>query len=154
MPTFPTNPLIRSGLDAQLDFVTEFTRRSYDVMRKLSEMNLHFSQQMLQDATDASRNMLGCSNPVQMMAVAARLVPPATEHLRHYQQQLFAMLSGVQRELTREAETLAPQASRYATAMAQSLGLDTVQAGDAFSEAAGAAERQGYGGNGAHRTPG
>ena len=170
MPSFPTNPLMRSGLDAQLDFMTELTRRSYDAMRKLSELNMHLAQQMLQDATDVSRNMLGCSNPVQMMAVAVRVVQPTTEHMRHYQQQLFGMLSGVQLEITRTAETLAPQASRYAAAMAESLAHDSAEAGDAFSHARapngsgehnGTGDRigaggdsHGYGGNGAHYTPG
>lgn len=170
MPSFPTNPLMRSGIDAQLELMTEFTRRSYEAARKLSELNLHFAQQMMQDATDVGRSMLGCSNPVQMAAVAARLVQPASEHMRHYQQQLFGMLSGVQRDMTRTVQTLAPQASPYAAALAQSLALDTVQAGDAFTSAgdgsgshgdaalqragAGAADSRGYGGNGARYTPG
>jgi phasin family protein len=168
---------MRSGVDAQLDFMTEFTRRSYDAMRKLSELNLHFAQQMLQDTTDVGRSMLGCSNPVQMAAVATRLVQPASEHLRHYQQQLFGMISGVQLEMTRGVQTMAPQTSRYATALAQSLALDTVQAGDPFTSAgngssthgdgdmhgashgangasAGGADSRGHGGNGAHYTPG
>lgn len=83
MPSFPTNPLMRTGLDAQLDFITAFSRRSYDAMRKLGEMNLYLAQQMLQDATDVSRNMLGCSDPVQMMVAAAHVVQPAAEHVRH-----------------------------------------------------------------------
>ena len=182
MPSFPTNPLMRSGIDAQLDFMTEFTRRTYEAARKLSELNLRFAQQMLQDTTEVSRNMLGCSNPVQMAAVAAGLVQPASEHLRHYQQQLFGMLSGVQLDMTRAAQTMEPQTSRYAAALARSLAYDAAQAGDAFTSAgngssthddadmrgnghaagqgatdgaiAGAADSRGYGGNGAHYTSG
>jgi phasin family protein len=169
MPSFPTNPLMRSGIDAQLELMTEFTRRSYEAARKLSELNLHFAQQMMQDATDVGRNMLGCSNPVQMAAVAARFVQPVSEHMRHYQQ-LFGVLSGVQRDMTRTVQTLAPQASPYAAVIAQTLALGTVQAGDAFTSAgngsgshgdadmpragAGAADSRGYGGNGARYTPG
>lgn len=83
MPNFPTNPLMRSGVHAQLYVMTQFTRRSYDAMRKLRELNLHFAQQMLQEATDVSRNMLGCSYPVQMAAVDARLVQPTSKNLRY-----------------------------------------------------------------------
>lgn len=80
------------------------------------------------------------------------------------------MLNGVQLEITQSAETLAPQASRYVTAMAmaQSVVHDAILAGDALSHAAtpnGSAKRDGAGdmagsgssgngGNGAHYTPG
>ncbi|MES2317306.1 MAG: phasin family protein [Pseudomonadota bacterium] len=144
MPSFPTNSPMRSGLDAQLGFLTELTRRSYDSLRKLSELNLQFAQQIMQDVTDASRNMLSSSDPFQMTAAAARATQPATEHLRHYQQQLFGILSGTQLELARSAGQLAPQASRYTVAMAESMARDGADQGSATREGA-----PGRGGNGA-----
>jgi phasin family protein len=153
MPSFPTNPLIRSGLDAQVDFLTELTRRSYDAMRKLSELNLRFAQQVMQDLADTSRNILSCSDPLHMPAAAAKSAQPVSEHLRDYQRQLFSFLSGIQLELTRSAETFAPQASGYATAMADSMAHDSERAGAAFDHAAQGAERAAHSGNGAHYTP-
>ena len=152
MPSFPTNPLMRSGLDAQVNFLTELTRRSYDAMRKLSELNLQFAQQVMQDIADTSRNILSCTDPLQVSAAAAKCAQPASEHLQNYQRQLFGVLSGVQLELTRSAETFAPQASRYATAMAESLAHDSERAADAFSSAAHDAERKPHSGNGAQYT--
>ena len=153
MPSFPTNPVIRSGLDAQVDFLTELTRRSYEAVRKLSELNLRFAQQAMQDLADASRNILSCTDPLQMPAAAVKSAQPVGEHLRDYQRQLFNFLSGAQLELTRSAETFAPQASRYATAMAESLARDSERSADAFASAAQGSERQVHGGNGAHYTP-
>lgn len=166
MPSFPTNPLIRSGLDAQVDFLTELTRRTYEAMRKLSELNLHFAQQVMQDFSNTSRNILSCSDPFQAAAVAAKSAQPAGEHLVDYQRQLVGMLSGAQLELTRTAQSFVPEASRYTSAMAQSMAHDAQQGAEAFRSAARdfaqagaefsspAADSRAHGGNGAHYTPG
>lgn len=158
MPSFPPNPPLRSGLDAQLNFLTDLTRRSCDSMRKLSELNLQFVQQMMQDAADSSRNMLNCTDVCALAAAAAQARQPLSEHLRHYQQQLLHILSGVQLELTRSAEALVPEASRYTAAMAESMLRDTAQAGAAFAGAArdaaqGPDGHGGHGGNGTRYTP-
>lgn len=121
MPSLSATPAIQSGLDAQVVFLTDLTHRSYDAMRKLSALNLQFAQQMIQDATDASRNILGCSDPFQVGATIAKAAQPATEHLRNYQQQLLGILSGAQREFSHSAESFAPEASRYASALADSI---------------------------------
>jgi phasin family protein len=123
---------MRSGLDAQVNFMTEMTRRTYDTIRKLSELHLNLAQQILQDGTEASRRLLSCRDPFQVVAAAATSAQPVTDHLRDYQQQLFSMFSGVQRELARSAETVAPQASGYALAMAQSMA-EMAPGPDAFS---------------------
>jgi phasin family protein len=129
MPRYPSNSALRSGLDAQLEFMTELTRRSYDAVRKLSELNLHFAHLLIQDSVAAARQVLTCSDPLQMVSTMANAAQPATDHVRSYQQQLVGMLTGVQLELTRQAESLMPQASPYGAAMAQSMAQDDVIAG-------------------------
>lgn len=141
MPSFPANSPMRSGLDAQFSFLTEFARRSCDAMRKLSELNLQFAQQVMQDSADLSRNMLNCTDVFELAAAAAKASEPASEHLRQYQRQLIGVLSGVQMELTRSAEAFAPEAGRYASAMADSMA-------HAVTQGAG-----GLGGNGTRYTP-
>lgn len=148
MPSFPTNPPLRSGLDAQLNFLTDLTRRSCDSMRKLSELNLQFVQQVMQDTADTSRNMLNCTDVFALAAAAAQASQPASEHLRHYQQQLLNVLSGVQLELTRSAEAFVPEASRYTAAMAESMLRETAQQAGAARDG-----RDTHSGNGARYTP-
>ena len=152
MPSFPTIPAMRSGLDAQVSVMTEITRRSYDAVRKLSELNLQYSQQLMEDGAAAARTLVGCSDPFQLAAAAARAGQPAIDHLRQYQQQLLGMLTGAQLELSRSAGALMPQASRYASAMAQSMARDTTPAGD--GNAAALRESVPHSGNGASYTPG
>lgn len=137
MPSHSSNSAMRSGLDAQVTFMTELTRRSYDSVRKLSELNLHFAQLLMQDSVAATRQVLACSDPLQMPSTMANAAQPVAEHLRNYQQQLIGMLTGTQVELTRQAEALLPQGARsYTAAMVQTLARDTVTSGDAFATGA------------------
>jgi phasin family protein len=124
MPSYSSNSAMRSGVDAQVAFMTEFTRRTYDAMRTLSELNLHFAQLLVQDAVAATRQVLACSDPLQMAATMANAAQPAAEHLRNYQQQLAGMLSGAQVELARQAESFMPQGSRYSAALSQSMARE------------------------------
>ncbi|MES2015923.1 MAG: phasin family protein [Pseudomonadota bacterium] len=110
MPSYPTIPALRSGLDAQLGAMTDFTRRTSDAMRKFNELHLQYAQQVMQDVTDASRAIINCSDPFQAAAALASCSKPATEHLLNYQQQVFGVLSGVQLELGRSAEAFVPHA--------------------------------------------
>jgi phasin family protein len=126
---------MRSGLDAQVNFMTELTRRTYDSVRKLSELNLHFAQLLIQDSVSATRQVLACTDPMQMASTVANASQPAVEHLRTYQQQLAGVLTGVQVELTRQAESLMPQARSYTAAMAQSMAHDGVTGGDTLGNA-------------------
>ena len=121
MPSYPPNSPLQSGIDAQANFMTELTRRSYDSMRKLSELNLHFGQQLTQDCVAATRQILSCSDPFHMAATFAKAVQPAAQHLRSYQQQLIRMLTGSQLELVRDAESMLPAGGRYAAALAQAM---------------------------------
>ncbi len=121
---------MRSGLDAQVSFMTELSRRTFDSVRRLSELNLHFAQLLMQDSVSAARQVLACSDPLQMASTLTKATQPAAEHLRSYQQQLVGMLTGAQVEMTRTAESLMPQGSRYVAALAQSMARDAVAGAD------------------------
>lgn len=158
MPSYPSNPAMRSGLDAQLGYMTEFTRQSFDAVRKLSELNLHFAQQLVQEAADASHQLLSCSDPFQMAAASVNAAQPVLRHLRNYQQQLLGLLTGTQRVLARTAESGMQEATRTSYAAAQDMAQQTAQAGDTFSASYHPEERRptppSHSGNGAQHAPG
>jgi phasin family protein len=120
MPSYTNRPAFQPGFEAQVDFMTELTRKSSDALRKLSELNLQFASQLMQDTFDASTRLLSCSNPFQLAATAANAAQPAVEHLRNYQQQLVTLLSGSHIDLARESAFL-PDTSRYTRDMASSM---------------------------------
>lgn len=116
MPSYSPSPAMQSGMQAQVNFLTELTSRTYGSLRRLSELNLHLAQQLVQDSADATRQMAACTDAFQLAAAAARAVQPLMHHLHAYQQQLAGMLSGAQVELARGAQSMVPEGARYAAA--------------------------------------
>lgn len=118
MPSYSPSPATRSGIQAQVDFMTELTRRTYDAVRKLSELNMHFARQVIEDTADSTRRMASCTDPFQLAAEAAACAKPAMQHMQSYQQQLVGVLSGAQIDLARGAEAFMPEAASYDSAAA------------------------------------
>jgi phasin family protein len=135
MPSYSNRPTFQPGFEAQVNFMTELTRKTSDSVRKLSELNLQFTQHMLQDSFEASRRLLACSDPFQLAATAVNAAQPAVEHLRSYQQQLVSMFSGAQIDLSRSAEPLMSESSRYAQAMASAMSRGNGRASDTATHA-------------------
>ena len=44
MQPYANNPALRGQLESQVNFLTEFTQKTYDSMRKVSELNMHLAQ--------------------------------------------------------------------------------------------------------------
>jgi phasin family protein len=116
-----SNPALRSQLEHQVTFFTEMSHRSYDSVRKISELNMQFTQQLLEDSMNLGRELMNCSDPFQVTSTAINQLQPATEHLRTYQRQLMGVLSGAQAEFSRAAGAHIPEASRQASAMADEM---------------------------------
>ncbi len=115
-----TNPALRSQLETQVNFLTELSHRTYESVRKVSELNMHFTQQLIEDSMHFGRELMNCSDPFQATSTAIGQLQPATEHLRNYQRQLMGVLSGVQADLGHMADTI-PEATRQASAMADQM---------------------------------
>jgi phasin family protein len=96
MPSFSSNRVGPPGFDAQANFFTELTRGAYAFARQLGELNLRLTQQLMEDAAEASRQVMACTNPVQALTVAAGAGQPAVEHLYNYQQRVASLVAGVQ----------------------------------------------------------
>lgn len=121
MQLFSDNPALRTHLQSQVDFFNEFSQKAIDTMRQVSELSLKLARQEIEGTLHASREMLGCTDPMQFMQAAMRQVPPATERLRAYQQHLLTVLSGAQADFTHAAEARMPDASRSASAAADEM---------------------------------
>jgi len=143
MPAFANNPAMKSHLENQVTFMTELTQKTYDSIRKLSELNMHLAQQMIEDSMNMGRSMMSCSDPFQMTSTAMNQIQPATEHLRTYQQQLMGVLAGAQVELQKSAEAHIPEASRSASAIADEMVRGAASASAAASAAARSAAEAG-----------
>ena len=121
MYLFSDNTALRSHLESQLNFMHACSHTGLDLLRQVSDMNLKLARQEIEGALDASRDMLACSDPMQMVQVAMRQIPPAAERLRSYQQHLLSVLSGGQARLGGAADTRLPAARRSDSAIADEM---------------------------------
>ena len=112
------NPALRSQLESQVDFMTEFTEKAIGTLRQLSELNLKLARQTIEGSLYASRELMSCTDPAQLLQTAIRQVQPAGERVRAYQHHLFGVLAGAQADIGHTAATRLPEASRNASATA------------------------------------
>lgn len=103
MQSFADNPALRSQLETQVNFMTELSQKTYDALRKLMELNLRAAQQAIEGSIEASRQLMSCTDPVQLATTAMNQVQPAAERMRDYQQQLMNVLAGAQVDVARTA---------------------------------------------------
>jgi phasin family protein len=120
-------------METQVNFLTELSQRTYDSVRKVSELNMRFTQQLIEDSMNLGRELMNCSDPFQMTSTAINQMQPCTEHLRNYQRQLMGVISEVQSDFGRAAESRIPEASRQASAMADEMVRRAADAGAAHN---------------------
>jgi phasin family protein len=121
MQLFSDNPALRSHLESQANFMTELTNKAVDTLHQLSELNLKLARQTIEASIYSSRELLNCSDPMQLAQVAMKQVQPATERVRTYQQHLLNVLAGAQADFTHAAEARIPAAGRSASAAADDM---------------------------------
>jgi phasin family protein len=121
MQFFNDNPALRSQLESQVDLMTEFTQKSYDTLRHLSDIHLKLARQSVEGALYSSRELLACTTPADFVQTAMKQVQPANERLRAYQQQLLNVMAGAQADFTHTAQAHIPDAGRSASAAADDM---------------------------------
>jgi phasin family protein len=135
------NPALRSQVETQVNMLTELSHRTYDSVRQVSELNMRFTQQLIEDSMNLGRELLNCSDPFQITSTAINQMQPATEHMRTYQRELMGVLSGTQADFARVADTHLPEASRQASAAADQMVRNATAATHAATTAATHAAR-------------
>jgi hypothetical protein len=135
MQLLSDNTALRAHFESQANFMREFSQKILDRMRQVSEMNLRLARQEIEGTLYASREIMGCSDPMQMVQAAMRQIPPAAERLRSYQQHLLSVLSDGQAGQVglAAAEARLPAASRSASEVAD----EVLQRAAAAAPAAG-----------------
>jgi phasin family protein len=121
MQPLSDNPALRAHLESQVEFTNQLLHKTLETVHQLSEINLKLSRQIIEGSIHASREMLACTDPIQMSQVAMKQLQPHTERIRAWQQHVVAMLAGVQADLTHAAEATFPEASRSASAVADEM---------------------------------
>ncbi len=120
------SPALKSHLEAQLNFATELSRKMFDTAQKMSELHLRLAQDLFQECSNTSQQLLCARDMGELLSAAAQLQPGGAT-LRQYQQQLGNLVAHANVEMNRAAETHIPEASRTAVAFADEVVRKTAE---------------------------
>ena len=95
MHLFSDNTALRPHVESQVNFTHAFYQQAVDRLRLVSAMNLKLARQEIEGTLDASRDIMACSDPMQMAQAAMRQIPQAAVRLRTYQQYLLSLLAAL-----------------------------------------------------------
>ena len=121
------SPALKSHLEAQLNFATELSRKMFDTAQQMSALHLRLAQDLFQDWSSASQQLLCARDTGEFMSLAAGQFLPGGDKLRQYQQQLGNLVASANVEMNRAAETHLPVASRTAVAFADEVVRKTTE---------------------------
>lgn len=127
MFTNSISPALQAHLDAQLDFVTELSRKMFDTALRVNELNMRLAQELLEEVATANHHMLTARGGSEAMSLAASHLQPGSDKLRQYQQKLSHLMADANVEINRTAENHLPEASRTAVAFADELVRKTAE---------------------------
>lgn len=115
MQAFPPNsPALRAQLEAQVNFLTQWSRHSLDALGQLGALNVQAARQLTGDGIELGRALAACRDPLQMVPVAMRAAQPAAEHWRTWQSGVMRVLAASGAAFAHDANDGGWQAARGA----------------------------------------
>ncbi|WP_310459949.1 phasin family protein [Sphaerotilus sp.] len=102
---------------ANLDALVELTRKSFEGVEKLVELNLQAMRSAMGDSAERSKALLAVKDAQGLASLQADLVQPATEKVTAYGRQVYDIATSTQSEVSKLVE------SQMATAQEKILAL-------------------------------
>jgi phasin family protein len=90
---------------ANLDALVELTRKSFEGVEKLVELNLQAVRAAMGDSVEQSRALLAARDAQQLAAVQAGLVQPAAQKATAYGRQVYDIATSTQSEMSKLVES-------------------------------------------------
>ena len=112
-------PALKSHLNAQFSFASELTKKLFDGIQRIGQLNVQVAQTVMDEAINSTHQLIESNTPTEYLSIAAAQVQPVAEKVRAYQQHLSNISAGVQAELSKTAEQHVPETSRTAAAVAE-----------------------------------
>ncbi len=114
----PITPAAKSHLDAQLSFFNDMSKTLFQSAQRISELNIQLAQTLMEETTQAGREILTAQRPTEMLQVTAAQAQPTAEKVRAYQQHLNRIAADTQVDMAKCAEEHVQETSRTARALA------------------------------------
>jgi phasin family protein len=137
----------RTNLESQLALLSALTGKAFESVEKVIELNMNVAKAALEESTSNARQLLAAKDPQEFIALSTSQAQPNTEKAASYGREVMAIVSGLQAEVTKAAESQIGENSRKFASMVEEVSK-TAPAGSenvvAFMKTAIANANAGY----------
>jgi len=127
---------VRSQLESQMAFYTDLSKRIFDGVQKMNELNIQAAQTMWEESIASAQQLWVSKDQYETLSIAAAQSQPAAEKARAYRQHVQNIIAETQVGIAKTMESHMPQTTRAAEAVAREV------AQKASEETAKATQRQ------------
>ncbi|MQA38970.1 phasin family protein [Rugamonas aquatica] len=114
------SPAAKNHVEARIDYFSDLTIATLQSVRKLSDVNLQFSRDWLQDSTEALRTAL-LTPATERTPADTPSVEQVAQKLQAWQQQLNQVATEFQTSINQVVQQHAPQTARTASELAEAV---------------------------------
>ena len=102
----------RTTLESQLALLTALTGKAFESVEKVIELNMTVAKAALEGSTSNARQLLAAKDPQEFIALSTSQVQPNAEKATAYGREVMTIVSGLQAEVTKAAESQIGEHSR------------------------------------------
>lgn len=102
----------RTTLESQLALLTALTGKAFESVEKVIELNMTVAKAALEESTSNARQLLAAKDPQEFIALSTSQVQPNAEKATAYGREVMTIVSGLQAEVTKAAESQMGEHSR------------------------------------------
>lgn len=102
----------KNNLESQIALLTALTGKAFESVEKVIELNMSVAKAALEDSTNNAKQLMAAKDPQEFIALSTSQAQPNNEKVAAYGRQVMTIVSGLQAELTKAAETQIGEHSR------------------------------------------
>jgi phasin family protein len=112
-----SSPAVKAQLEAQFAFYADVSKKMFDSMQKLNELNIQVGQTLMEETLSSARQVMQSEDRTETLSILAGQAQPTAEKVRAYSQHVQAIFADTQVGIAKTAETHVPNATRTAEAV-------------------------------------
>ena len=102
----------KNNLESQIALLTALTGKAFESVEKVIELNMSVAKAALEDSTTNAKQLMAAKDPQEFIALSTSQAQPNNEKVAAYGRQVMTIVSGLQAEMTKAAETQIGEHSR------------------------------------------
>jgi phasin family protein len=111
------SPAVKSQIDAQFDFFSDLSRKMFDGVRKMNELNVQVATTVFEESLASTRQLLSSADRNEALSIVAGQAQPNAEKIRAYQQHVNNILAETQASAAQTLESHIPKTVRATEAV-------------------------------------